>query len=266
MKVDRHHVSFLGFVAGGTVVIAASAARPGPLVSLQHLLEPHVLTGAVVSVLAALLVAWTARLAFVLVRAWLTIRRLPRIDGVPARLTSSVVRTGVERVRCLSSGLPIAFCAGVVRPEVIVSEGLVEELNDHELDAVLLHERHHVRELEPMARAASEAAAEVLFLCPIVRWWSRRRIEEAELRADQAAVRVVGPRPVAAALYRLSCTMPAETAFAGGADMRVAQLLGDPLPLRRPGAWTIASSLLGLPVAVAVAGCVILGVAPLIGG
>src|SRR5207245_1323744 len=102
--------------------------------------------------------------------------------------------------------------------------------DDAGFGAVLLHERRHLREREPVVRAACEAAAQVLVFFPLARWWSRRRIEEAELRADQAALRRVGPRPVAAALFRLGSTVPAAAAFAGDTELRVAQLLGDPLP------------------------------------
>lgn len=262
MRSERSHLQFLGFLAVGTTVIASSsAAWPVAQVSIRDLLQPAILAWAVVSVLSLLLLAWIARLTFVLVRAWRTIRDLPATERMPARLAASIARTGARRVLCISSGLPIAFCAGVVRPSIIVSEGLADELDDLELDAVLLHEHHHAREREPFARAAWEAAAQVLFLCPTVRWWSQERIVEAELRADQAAVRRVGPQPVAAALCRLGATMPAAAAFAGGAELRVGQLLGDPLPARRPGAWTVASSMLGLPFAVTVAACLVLELA-----
>jgi hypothetical protein len=105
----------------------------------------------------------------------------------------------------------------------------------------------------------------MLFFVPVARWWSRRRIEEAELRADRAAVRQVGRRPVAAALCALEATMPAEAAFAGVARLRVAQLLGEPLPVQRPAAWSIAASLLGLPIAVAMLWCLVQGVARMSG-
>jgi Zn-dependent protease with chaperone function len=210
----------------------------------------------VVPVLAVIVLAWLARIAFVLTRARRTLRRMPTIVE-PERLASAMARTGAGRVRCIDGTVPIAFCAGAVRPEIVVSEGLAERLDDDELDAVLLHERHHVREHEPLMRVASEAAAQVLFFCPLARWWSRRRIELAELRADQAAVREVGPQPVAAALCALGAAMPSQAAFAGAAELRVAQLLGDPLPLERPTAALVATSLLGFPFAIAVVGSVI---------
>src|SRR5215472_11202151 len=217
-------------------------------------------------IIAIVGVTWLARLVFVLSRAAMTVDRLPRAAQLPARLRSSVARTGVERVQCISSSLPIAFCAGARRPRIIVSDGLAEHLDDWEVEAVLLHERQHLREREPVVRAACEAAAQVLVFFPLARWWSRRRIERAELRADQAALRRVGPRPVAAALVRLGSTVPAAAAFAGDTELRVAQLLGDSLPPRRPAVLTVATSVFGVALAAAVVGCVILDVGRLLTG
>jgi len=263
MRVHRSQVPSVGFVAGGISITAASIAlSPDPTAWLHRMagrdLWVDVLTWAVLPALALIVLAWLARLAFVLTRASLTLRRMPIVFWLPERLTAAMERTGAGRVRCISERVPIAFCAGVMTPEIVVSEGLSERLDDNELDAVLLHEREHLREREPVVRAASEAAALVLFFCPLARWWSRRRIERAELRADQAAVREVGPRPVAAALCTLGSALPSQAAFAGAAELRVAQLLGDPLPTQRPGASLIATSVLGFPFAIAVTGCALL--------
>lgn len=265
MRLQSRSVQLVGFVAGAAIIAATVAIHPG---SFQGLLQPGswppLLTLAVLPLLGIVVVAWIARFAFVLSRAAIAVRRLPRSDRLPPRLRASVARTGVERLQCISSSLPIAFCAGARRPRIIVSDGLAEQLGDRELEAVLLHERQHLREREPMVRAACEAAAQVLVFFPLARWWSHRRIELAELRADQAALRRVGPRPVAAALYRLGSTVPAAAAFAGDTELRVAQLLGDPLPPQRPAARTVALSLAGLPFAAAVVGCAVFNVAQLL--
>lgn len=266
MRLERSHARFAGFTAVGTAVIASTVAiHPS---AVQQLLQPgswpRLLLLAVLPLLGIVAGAWAARLAFVLARAALTVDRLPRSERLPARLGSTLARTGVEHVQCISSGLPIAFCAGARRPRVVVSEGLAEQLDDRELEAVLLHERQHLREHEPVVRAACEAAAQVLVFFPLARWWSHRRIERAELRADQAALCRVGPRPVAAALFRLGSNAPAAAAFAGDTELRVAQLLGDPLPPQRPAAWTVAVSVAGFPFAAAVVGCAVLNVAQLL--
>src|SRR5207248_2087576 len=151
----------------------------------------------------------------------------PRMERPPARLADALARNGVRRVRCVSSPAPLAFCTGALRPVIVVSDGLAGRLQDDELDAVLLHEQQHVRDREPLVRAACEAAAGMLFFVPIARWWAQRRTEEAELRADRSAVSQVGRGPVAAALCTLDVAIPSEAAFAGVATLRVAQLLGD---------------------------------------
>jgi Zn-dependent protease with chaperone function len=266
MRLERRHAQFVGSTAVGAAIIASTVAiHPA---AVQQLLQPdswpRLLVLTVIPLAGIVAAAWMARLAFVLARAALTVGRLPRAERLPARLGSSMARAGVERVQCISSSLPVAFCAGARRPRVIVSEGLAEQLDDRMLEAVLLHERQHLREHEPVVRAAWEAAALVLVFFPLARWWSRRRIEKAELRADQAALCRVGPRPVAAALFRLGWTVPAAAAFAGGTELRVAQLLGDPLPRQRPEAWTVAVSLAGLPFASAVVGCAVLNIAQLL--
>jgi Zn-dependent protease with chaperone function len=261
MRLDSSHAQFAGFFAVGMAIITTTVATFPETV--RDALAPNswerFVALAVVALGAVVFTAWLARLLFILGRAALTVERLPRVERMPARLQSSLARTGVERVECISSSLLIAFCTGARRPSIIVSEGLAEQLTDNELEAVLIHERQHLREREPVVRAACEAAAQVLVFFPLARWWSRRRMEAAELRADQAALRRVGARPVAAALFRLGTIVPAAPAFAGDTEeLRVAQLLGDPLPQRRPTACTIATSMVGFPVAVATIGCLIL--------
>ncbi len=265
MRLESSHAPFTGFATLGTAIIAMTALLfPS---SVRHVLRPgswpQVMLLAVLPLLGAAVVAWLARLGFLLGRAAHTVGRLPWVDPLPPRLTSGMARTGAGPVRCISSQLPIAFCTGTARPRIIVSEGLAEQLGDQELEAVLLHERQHIRDREPVVRAACEAAAEVLVFLPLARWWSQRRIEAAELRADRAALCRVGARPVAAALYRLGSAIPAAASFAAGSELRVPQLLGDPLPPQRPAAWTIATSLLGFPFAVAVVGCTVLCIAQL---
>jgi Zn-dependent protease with chaperone function len=252
----------VAFALSGLVIIAASVVTaPDPAALLQRLAEPghwpRLIVPVALPVLLVIATAWLARLVFILARAGQSLRRLPHAGPLPARVVAAIARTGAGRVRCIVGDVPIAFCAGALRPEIYFSESLADELDDRELDAVLLHEHHHQREREPMVRAACEAAAQVLFFFPLARWLSRRRIEDAELRADQAAVRRVGSRPVAAALRTLGAGLPSAAPFAGVAELRVAQLLGDPLPAQRPPARVVAASLIGLPFALAVGGALV---------
>jgi beta-lactamase regulating signal transducer with metallopeptidase domain len=65
---------------------------------------------------------------------------------------------------------------------------------------VLVHEAEHARRRDPLRRLAGRAAADVLVWLPLVGWWTSRRLEEAELAADRAAIDRVGRTPLAQAL------------------------------------------------------------------
>lgn len=205
-------------------------------------------------------IIWLARVFWLQVRTSIRISRFPEALALPAALAMAMKRTGVDGVRCLAGDAPTAFCAGALRPRVVVSEGLIGRLTADELDAVLLHEREHARTFEPLVRAAHESASEVLFYIPLVRWWSRRRLEDSELRADRVALAHLGPRPLASALWALGGTstgIRGVAAFGGVAELRVAQVLGDPLPARAPGFSLLAISGLGAYLAFQVASCLV---------
>lgn len=225
-------------------------------------IDPWVAAGTNVALPLAVssVVVWLARIFWLQLRASVRISGFPEAGALPAALVTAMKRTGVDGVRCLAGDVPTAFCAGALRPRVVVSEGLVRRLTAGELAAVLLHEREHVRTFEPLVRSAHESASEVLFYIPLVRWWSRRRLENSELRADRVAIEHLGPRPLASALWALGGSSPAiqgVAAFGGVAELRVAQVLGDPLPTRAPGLSLLAISGLGAYLAFQAASCLL---------
>ena len=193
------------------------------------------------------LVAWATRTGWLLVQARRAVARLEPVPW-PAKLAIAVRRTGVEAVRCVRDPGQAAFCAGIVRPGVYVTSGLVAALGVDELCAVLLHEGAHARRRDPLRRAGGRAAVEVVWHIPLVDWWFRQALERAELAADRAALGRLGPAPLARALVAMDIPVaPAvgAAAFDGAAPARVAQLLGDPVPRQRPSlaAWTLTIGL-----------------------
>jgi Zn-dependent protease with chaperone function len=256
----RGRPALLGLVAG--LVAARLAWRPGEAICRQTTMVGCL--GVAVLVVAALgLVAFTARAAWLAVGAHREVAALPVVPP-PARLVAAARRAGLGEVACLDSPASSAFCAGLARPRVFVTSGMVATLGEAELDAVLVHEAEHARRRDPARRLAARAAAEVLFWLPLVGWWSKGRLEAADLAADRAAIQRVGRRSLARAL-RATAAPPAPAAagvrFDGAGSARVAQLLGDQPPTRRPPLAACALSLLGLVVAVSLAMCVGQGLA-----
>jgi Zn-dependent protease with chaperone function len=245
----------------GALVVARLAWHPGRAICGQMTVAGCL--GVAVLVVAALgVAAWIVRAGWLAVGAARAVAALARRPS-PEPLVAAARRSGVGEVICLDSPASSAFCAGLLWPRVVVTAGMVASLAEEELDAVLVHEAEHARRRDPLRRLAGRAAADVLFWLPLVGWWSRRRLEDAELAADRAAIHRVGRTPLARAL-RATAT-PATPAlgarFDGAGPARVTQLLGDQPPPRRPPLAACLLSLLGLIVAVSLAMCVGQGLA-----
>lgn len=104
----------------------------------------------------------------------------------------------VEPAGHLASGLPdtklldhparVAFCVPGVRPLLVLSSGMVAELDEHQLAAVVAHERAHLRErhhLLLLSFVAWEAALPVL---PATAWAHAAVRALVEMRADDVAL------------------------------------------------------------------------------
>ena len=251
----------------GGLVVARLAWHPGRAICGQMTMAGCL--GVAALVVAALgLGTWIVRAAWLAIGAAREVAGLPRL-ATPAALVAATRRTGVGDVVCVDDPAASAFCAGLLRPWVLVTSGMVAALAAGELDAVLVHEAEHARRRDPLRRLTARAAADVLVWLPLVGWWSRRRLEEAELAADRAAIDRVGRTPLARAL-RATAIPAAKSAVGAGLDgagpARVRQLLGEELPPRRPPLAACLLSLLGLIVAVSLAMCVGQGLANAVAG
>ena len=256
---------------GWLTVAAATTAMAGCLTAMRSCDTPmpcaHAATAAqswVLGVAAGLgvlaataLMTWLGRTIWLATSTSDALQTLPRMP-LPERLQVAARRTGVGRLRCVALDRPLGFCAGTLRPTIVVTSGLVDLLDAAALDAVLLHEEQHRRRAEPLRRVATQAAAEVLFFLPVIGWMREQRLERSELAADRAVIDRVGPVPLASALWALGSTPPAGVAvgFDGAPDARVRQLLGDPLPRSRPGLRRCANSLMGVVMVFSLASCI----------
>jgi beta-lactamase regulating signal transducer with metallopeptidase domain len=81
----------------------------------------------------------------------------------------------------------VAFTAGIVRPRIYLSELLMEELDDHELELVLLHEIRHCRAYDPARSFFATILADFFFWLPAVRKLEERVMAKIEFAADEAA-------------------------------------------------------------------------------
>lgn len=126
------------------------------------------------------------------------------ISQLPIRLTRLENEARLSSPLLLLPGpVPLAFCFGLLRPRICLSTGLVDSLTDKELKAVLCHEDHHCRRLDPLRKLLVDVLAATFFFLPVVAEWRDFCLTSAELAADRHAMHQAGRFPVAGALHKL---------------------------------------------------------------
>ncbi len=207
------------------------------------------------AVLIVLASSWALRALWLYRQSSQEVGRLHRMP-LPSALAAAVARTRTRHVECVGGSSPQAFCAGLLHPTVFMTPALIDRLDASQLDAVLLHERHHAERREPLRRDVVKAASDVFFFVPLLRWWADRRLEESELAADRAAIGELGRRTVARALWHAAARehrgMPA---FGGAIEARVAQILGEPVDSQPPSPVLWLTSAAGSILVVSTAVC-----------
>ena len=154
-------------------------------------------------------------------------------------------------VRMLAVEQPIAYCLPGLRQRVVLSEGVVTRLSHDELEAVITHERAHLRARHDLVLEAFIAVHEAF-----PRFIRSRSALGAvqllvEVLADDHAVRATGPTPLGRALVACADSVAPRGALAVGGPTtltRVRRLCHDS-PARWPSAaaYTAAAGILVLP-------------------
>lgn len=159
------------------------------------------------------------------------LRRLaPSVERLPRELERPAAEAGLGNgIEVAVTNELIAFTYGLRRPRVLLSTGALAALSRAELTAVLAHEAHHVRRLDPLRVYLAEVASRAFALVPLLGEIAQYFVESTELAADRHAMTRAGRRPLAAALVKfLESPRPAATpclALEGPHDRRIAHLL-----------------------------------------
>jgi beta-lactamase regulating signal transducer with metallopeptidase domain len=130
---------------------------------------------------------------------------LARRLALPRRMRDLARELGLEgRIDLVEDDRPFSFTYWFLRPRISVSTGLVDRLDGAELRAVLLHERYHVRQRDPLRLVIARYFAAGLYVVPVVDDLVARSVLQSEIEADREAVTAMrGVGPLARALYKL---------------------------------------------------------------
>ncbi|MEV4128235.1 M48 family metalloprotease [Nocardia sp. NPDC049707] len=158
-----------------------------------------------------------ARLVYAIVRVGVhTRRRRARHRMLVDLLDQSGPQRRAADIRVLASTEPIAYCLPGLRQRVVLSEGTLTSLQDAEVTAIVSHERSHLRARHDLVLEAFTAVHEAF--PRVVR--SKAALGSVklliELLADDSAVKVTGPKPLARALVACAKSTAPQGALAAG--------------------------------------------------
>jgi hypothetical protein len=196
--------------------------------------DPAVLASALLVAVGAVAMGGTARAAAAGLRhtgrfhRWVAGHEIP----VPPGLAAVAAEVGLRgRLRLVAAAGQLAVTAGLARPYVVVSTGLVDALTGAELRAVLAHEQAHLRRRDPLRVLLARVLVAHLWFLPMAGDLRRRARHGYELAADRDAADRYGRSALAGALLRvvsppIGVEAAAVTRFADPAllESRVSQL------------------------------------------
>ncbi|MFN7918513.1 MAG: M56 family metallopeptidase [Bryobacteraceae bacterium] len=164
-------------------------------------------------------------------RRWLSLRRIARrarpVDvpfALPVRATDAEVEPGVF---------------GVVRPVLLLPAELGERLTPEQFEAILSHERCHVRYRDNLTAAVHMVASAIFWFHPLLWWIGARLVEERERACDESVVQCGGQATTYAESIVQVCRYYIESPLAcapgvTGSDVtrRIAEILSNRRSLR----------------------------------
>lgn len=111
------------------------------------------------------------------------------VSKILSHKINSRIKVLEDRLIVVHAKTDLAFTIGWLNPKIIISDHLVSKLNKKELEAVILHETHHLKRRHPILLATSEIISASLFFIPILRDLARNLKIVLEKEADDFVIR-----------------------------------------------------------------------------
>lgn len=186
-KVRASYALMLLFVAALSAEMAVFLFRyPGGL-SRRECLPPVLAFGALL-VYAVVKVLWGVIRQWRLTRRGLLLFEAHMDVEWTERLRGRYREWGTD-ILAVRDDAFIALAIGLLRPRIMVSSGVLERFTEEEVEAILLHERHHCRSRDNLKQFVSGLLEEAFGYLPIIRPVAAYAATWRELFADRYAIR-----------------------------------------------------------------------------
>jgi beta-lactamase regulating signal transducer with metallopeptidase domain len=168
------------------------------------------------------------------------------------RAETPIVAPGREMTSSfMADGIPVSFdnrhpapaVSGVFSPHILLPMGIDRLLNQHEFDAVLIHELAHARRRDNLIRLFYEVSLCALWFHPLI-WLSGARIAlYRELSCDESVIRRAHGQALVSALAKLA--IPEQAGFlqataSSHLSYRLARLAGPAQTTQRASSLVLA--------------------------
>lgn len=156
-----------------------------------------------------------------------------RANGAFSKTFPSRQSTGISPLSHSRPARPAAFCFGIRKSYVVITQGLLDRLDADEQAAAVWHEAHHARVREPLKCLAARLAAQTFFWLPVLDDLLDRYLLVKELEADRFAAQRTSRRALAGALHEVigASTPAGAVGLADRAASRVDRLFDERAPL-----------------------------------
>lgn len=138
-----------------------------------------------------------------------TIRYTRRVMGKKSLLSKKVFflaeKLGIQNSLFeIESGEPLVFCSGFLHPKIFISTNVAKKLSLDELEAVLLHEKEHLKRKDPLKFYILRCIRDIFWFIPGIKKIVQKFRTACELSADfSATLGFQKKSPLARALYKV---------------------------------------------------------------
>ena len=254
-------ISSLVFALGAYLLITKTTLHPQLFITacgevLKNIQEhvhfnPDGILSSIILFVASVSVALAL---FQLVRFMVSHRRLHRFQAeetLPDNLKEIMSKHDLSQtaVVVVRNNKLTAYTIGLCKPKIIVSSALIAKLSHEQLEAVVLHELHHLRSRHLLWLLLSKLISSLFFFIPLVEYLAQQLKTEFELAADAFVVEKQKTRD------HLCGSLALNIQYAGGIiphfatspiEKRVESLVSNKVSLEKIGTRQLSVSLLSI--------------------
>lgn len=186
------------------------------------------------------------------------LHQIKTISNIPTNLQWVIDRHNIDKtmVSIVGGGKLTAYTIGLFKPKIVVSELLIRNLTKQQLEAVVLHELHHLENHHVLWLLSSRLLSSLFFFIPLIQYLAQQLKTEFELAADAFVVEKQKTKS------HLCDSLALNLQYAGGViphfatspiERRVESLVDNKLSLDQIGAKPLAVSMFSLALMLGIA-------------